>query len=218
MHDEYAYERVEMALHDHPVHRFMACGVAGLSVAADSLSAVKYARVKVIRDATGLAVDFLTEGEFPAYGNNDDRADALAVGLVESFMAKVRRHPTYRDAEHTQSVLTITSNVVYGKHTGNTPDGRRTGQPFVRLRHLPETDRRTPCPHSRRDEAGQRVHGPRIGARRGRACRRTAPPQTRSLEVRGPRHPFPLRDTPVPDPALTESVRERFREQGVAAY
>ncbi|WP_333735523.1 formate C-acetyltransferase [Streptomyces sp. IBSBF 2806] len=131
MHDKYAYERLEMALHDHPVHRFMACGVAGLSVAADSLSAVKYARVKVVRDATGLAVDFLTEGSFPAYGNNDDRADALAVGLVESFMAKVRRHPTYRDAEHTQSVLTITSNVVYGKHTGNTPDGRRAGQPFA---------------------------------------------------------------------------------------
>ncbi|MFJ1967342.1 formate C-acetyltransferase [Streptomyces sp. NPDC087903] len=131
MHDKYAYERVEMALHDHPVHRFMACGIAGLSVAADSLSAVKYARVKVFRDATGLAVDFRTEGEFPAYGNNDDRADALAVGLVESFMAKVRRHPTYRGAEHTQSVLTITSNVVYGKHTGNTPDGRRSGQPFA---------------------------------------------------------------------------------------
>lgn len=131
MHDKYAYERIEMALHDHPVHRFMACGVAGLSVAADSLSAVKYARVKVIRDATGLAVDFETEGEFPAYGNNDDRVDSLAVGLVESFMAKVRRHPTYRDAEHTQSVLTITSNVVYGKHTGNTPDGRRAGQPFA---------------------------------------------------------------------------------------
>ncbi|GGR96557.1 formate acetyltransferase [Streptomyces humidus] len=131
MHDKYAYERIEMALHDHPVHRFMACGIAGLSVAADSLSAVKYARVKVIRDSTGLAVDFVTEGDFPAYGNNDDRADALAVGLVESFMAKVRRHPTYRDAEHTQSVLTITSNVVYGKHTGNTPDGRRAGQPFA---------------------------------------------------------------------------------------
>ncbi|MFE6828442.1 formate C-acetyltransferase [Streptomyces sp. NPDC057690] len=131
MHDKYAYERLEMALHDHPVRRFMACGVAGLSVAADSLSAVKYARVKVIRDATGLAVDFLAEGEFPAYGNNDDRADALAVGLVESFMVKIRRHPTYRDAEHTQSVLTITSNVVYGKHTGNTPDGRRAGQPFA---------------------------------------------------------------------------------------
>ncbi|MFF8939292.1 formate C-acetyltransferase [Streptomyces paradoxus] len=131
MHDKYAYERVEMALHDHPVHRFMACGIAGLSVAADSLSAVKHARVKVFRDAKGLAVDFRTEGEFPAYGNNDDRADSLAVALVESFMAKVRKHPTYRDAEHTQSVLTITSNVVYGKHTGNTPDGRRAGQPFA---------------------------------------------------------------------------------------
>lgn len=131
MHDKYAYERIEMALHDHPVHRFMACGVAGLSVAADSLSAVKYARVRVIRDATGLAVDYEVEGEYPAYGNNDDRADALAVGLVESFMAKVREHPAYRDAEHTQSVLTITSNVVYGKHTGNTPDGRRAGQPFA---------------------------------------------------------------------------------------
>ncbi|WP_405968402.1 formate C-acetyltransferase [Streptomyces sp. NBC_00015] len=131
MHDKYAYERIEMALHDHPVHRFMACGIAGLSVAADSLSAVRHARVKVFRDATGLAVDFRTEGEFPAYGNNDDRADGIAVGLVESFMAKVRKHPTYRDAEHTQSVLTITSNVVYGKHTGNTPDGRRAGAPFA---------------------------------------------------------------------------------------
>ncbi|MET9061101.1 formate C-acetyltransferase [Streptomyces antibioticus] len=131
MHDKYAFERLEMALHDHPVHRYMACGIAGLSVAADSLSAVKYARVKVFRDASGLAVDFRTEGDFPAYGNNDDRADSIAVGLVESFMAKVRRHPTYRDAEHTQSVLTITSNVVYGKHTGNTPDGRRAGQPFA---------------------------------------------------------------------------------------
>ncbi|EPH46474.1 putative Formate acetyltransferase [Streptomyces aurantiacus JA 4570] len=131
MHDKYAYERIEMALHDYPVHRFMACGIAGLSVAADSLSAVKYARVKVIRDDSGLAVDYETEGEFPAYGNNNDRVDALAVGLVETFMAKVRKHSTYRDAEHTQSVLTITSNVVYGKHTGNTPDGRRAGQPFA---------------------------------------------------------------------------------------
>ncbi|MEV0738215.1 formate C-acetyltransferase [Streptomyces sp. NPDC050549] len=131
MHDKYAYERIEMALHDYAVHRFMACGIAGLSVAADSLSAVKYARVKVFRDATGLAVDFRTEGDFPAYGNNDDRADSIAVGLVQSFMAKVRQYPTYRDAEHTQSVLTITSNVVYGKHTGNTPDGRRAGQPFA---------------------------------------------------------------------------------------
>ncbi|MFE6523252.1 formate C-acetyltransferase [Streptomyces sp. NPDC057794] len=131
MHDKYAYERIEMALHDHPVHRFMACGIAGLSVAADSLSAVRHARVKVLRDETGLAVDYEIEGDYPAYGNNDDRADALAVDLVRSFMAKVRRHPTYRDAEHTQSVLTITSNVVYGKHTGNTPDGRRAGAPFA---------------------------------------------------------------------------------------
>ncbi|AXG59023.1 formate acetyltransferase [Streptomyces lincolnensis] len=131
MHDKYAYERIEMALHDHPVHRFMACGVAGLSVAADSLSAVKYARVKVFRDSAGLAVDFRTEGGFPAYGNNDDRADTIAVDLVKTFMAKVRKHPTYRDAEHTQSVLTITSNVVYGRHTGNTPDGRRAGEPFA---------------------------------------------------------------------------------------
>ncbi|MFF5439261.1 formate C-acetyltransferase [Streptomyces achromogenes] len=131
MHDKYAYERLEMALHDYPVHRLMACGIAGLSVAADSLSAVRYARVKVFRDATGLAVDFRTEGDFPAYGNNDDRADDIAVGLVESFMAKVRQYPAYRAAEHTQSVLTITSNVVYGKHTGNTPDGRRAGQPFA---------------------------------------------------------------------------------------
>lgn len=131
MHDKYAYERIEMALHNHPVHRYMACGIAGLSVAVDSLSAVRYARVKVIRDDTGLAVDYEVEGEYPAYGNNDDRADRIAVDLVESFMAKVREHPTHRDAEHTQSVLTITSNVVYGKRTGNTPDGRRAGQPFA---------------------------------------------------------------------------------------
>jgi formate C-acetyltransferase len=131
MHDKYAYERLEMALHDYPVHRFLACGVAGLSVAADSLSAVRYGRVKVIRDATGLAVDYVPEGDWPAYGNNDDRADAIAAGLVESFMDKIARHPAYRGAEHTQSVLTITSNVVYGKHTGNTPDGRRAGAPFA---------------------------------------------------------------------------------------
>ncbi|WP_225848997.1 formate C-acetyltransferase [Streptomyces sp. HPF1205] len=131
MHDKYAYERLEMALHDHPVHRFLACGVAGLSVAADSLSAVKYGRVRVVRDGTGLAVDYVPEGDWPAYGNNDDRADAIAAGLVESFMAKIARHPAYRGAEHTLSVLTITSNVVYGKHTGNTPDGRRSGEPFA---------------------------------------------------------------------------------------
>ncbi|MFI1154650.1 formate C-acetyltransferase [Streptomyces sp. NPDC020817] len=131
MHDKYAYERIEMALHDHPVHRTMACGIAGLSVAADSLSAIKHARVSVIRDATGLAVDYHVAGDYPTYGNDDDRADRIAVDLVRSFMAKVRRHPAYRGAEHTQSVLTITSNVVYGKHTGNTPDGRRAGTPFA---------------------------------------------------------------------------------------
>jgi formate C-acetyltransferase len=131
MHDKYAYERLQMALHDYPVHRFLACGIAGLSVAADSLSAVKYGRVRVVRDSTGLAVDYVPEGDWPAYGNNDDRADAIAAGLVESFMAKVARYPAYRGAEHTQSVLTITSNVVYGAHTGNTPDGRRAGAPFA---------------------------------------------------------------------------------------
>ncbi|NXY94015.1 formate C-acetyltransferase [Streptomyces sp. BR123] len=131
MHDKYAYERIEMALHDHPVHRFMACGIAGLSVAVDSLSAVRHGRVKVVRDDSGLAVDYETEGDYPAYGNNDDRADTIAADLVKSFMAKLRKHPTYRDAEHTQSVLTITSNVVYGEHTGNTPDGRRAGTPFA---------------------------------------------------------------------------------------
>ncbi|MFI7444736.1 formate C-acetyltransferase [Nonomuraea indica] len=131
MHDKYAYERVEMALHDYPVRRTLACGIAGLSVAADSLSAIRHARVKVIRDHTGLAVDYEVDGDYPAYGNNDDRADAIAVDLVRSFMAKIRRHPAHRDAEHTQSVLTITSNVVYGRHTGNTPDGRRAGEPFA---------------------------------------------------------------------------------------
>ncbi|GAA1196209.1 formate C-acetyltransferase [Kitasatospora gansuensis] len=130
MHDKYAYERIEMALHDRAVRRTMACGIAGLSVAADSLSAIKYARVSPVRDETGLVTDYLIEGEYPAYGNNDDRADELAVWLVEEFMKKVRKHPTYRNAEHTQSVLTITSNVVYGKKTGNTPDGRRAGEPF----------------------------------------------------------------------------------------
>ncbi|WNV84771.1 formate C-acetyltransferase [Umezawaea sp. Da 62-37] len=131
MHDKYAYERIEMALHDHPVQRLLGCGIAGLSVVADSLSAIKYARVRVIRDETGLAVDYVVEGEFPRYGNNDDRSDDIAVELVEDFMAKVRRYPAYRDAVHTQSVLTITSNVVYGKHTGNTPEGRRAGAPFA---------------------------------------------------------------------------------------
>ncbi|GAA0316392.1 formate C-acetyltransferase [Actinoallomurus spadix] len=131
MHDKYAYERIEMALHDHPVMRTLACGIAGLSVAADSLSAIKHAKVRVIRDETGLAVDYAVDGEYPSYGNNDDRADRIAVDLVESFMAGIRRRPAYRNAEHTLSVLTITSNVVYGKHTGNTPDGRRAGEPFA---------------------------------------------------------------------------------------
>jgi formate C-acetyltransferase len=130
MHDKYAYERLEMALHDHPVRRTMAMGIAGLAVAADSLSAIRDARVGVQRDDTGLIVDYIVEGDYPAYGNNDDRADDLAVALVEQFMEKIRRYPTYRDAIPTQSVLTITSNVVYGNATGNTPDGRRSGEPF----------------------------------------------------------------------------------------
>jgi len=131
MHDKYAYESLEMALHDHPVHRFLATGIAGLSVAVDSLSAVKYAQVKVLRDDSGLAVDYAIDGEFPTFGNNDDRADAIAVELVERFMDKIRRQLAYRDAEPSLSVLTITSNVVYGKNTGNTPDGRRSGEPFA---------------------------------------------------------------------------------------
>jgi formate C-acetyltransferase len=131
MHDKYAYERLEMALHDHPVRRFMATGVAGLSVAVDSLSAIRYAQVKALRDETGLVVDYQVDGDFPTFGNNDDRADAIAVDLVQRFMAKIRRQPTYRGAEPTLSILTITSNVVYGKHTGNTPDGRRAGEPFA---------------------------------------------------------------------------------------
>ncbi|MEU7959139.1 formate C-acetyltransferase [Micromonospora humida] len=130
-HDRYAYERLEMALHDHPVRRFMATGIAGLSVAVDSLAAIRYGKVKVLRDDTGLAIDYVVEGEPPTYGNNDERADAIAVWLTETFAAKLRRQRTYRDAELTMSVLTITSNVVYGKHTGNTPDGRRAGEPFA---------------------------------------------------------------------------------------
>jgi formate C-acetyltransferase len=131
MHDKYAYERIEMALHDYPVRRFLACGIAGLSVAVDSLSAIRHAHVEPIRDATGLVVDYVVDGGYPAYGNGDDRADDIAVWLVETFMEKVRGNPSYREAIHTQSVLTITSNVVYGKHTGNTPDGRRAGEPFA---------------------------------------------------------------------------------------
>ena len=131
MHDKYSYERIEMALHDREVFRTMACGIAGLSVVADSLSAIKYAKVRTIRDEDGLAVDYEIEGDFPKYGNNDDRVDDIAADLVKRFMNKVKQHKTYRDSTHTQSLLTITSNVVYGKKTGNTPDGRRAGEPFA---------------------------------------------------------------------------------------
>ena len=130
MHDKYSYEAIEMALHDKDVIRTMACGVAGLSVVADSLSAIKYAKVKVIRDENGLAVDYQVEGEYPQFGNDDDRVDTIAVEVVRRFLNKLKKHPTYRDSKHTLSILTITSNVVYGKATGNTPDGRRAGAPF----------------------------------------------------------------------------------------
>jgi len=132
MHDKYFYERLEMALHDRDILRTMAFGIAGLSVVADSLAAIKYGKVKVVRDDSGLAIDYKNEGKTPVpqYGNNDDRVDLIAADLVTRFMQKIRKHPTYRGATHTQSVLTITSNVVYGKHTGNTPDGRRKGEPF----------------------------------------------------------------------------------------
>ena len=131
MHDKYCYEAVEMALHDRDILRTMACGIAGLSHIADSLSAIKYAEVKPIRDDTGLIVDYQVEGEFPRYGNNDERVDEIACMLVPMMMNKIRHYETYRGAQHTQSILTITSNVVYGKQTGNSPDGRRTGVPFA---------------------------------------------------------------------------------------
>jgi formate C-acetyltransferase len=131
MHDKYAYERLEMALHDYAPVRTMAFGMAGLSVVADSLSAIKYAKVRVVRDERGLVTDYRTEGEFPLYGNNDNRVDQIASAVVTLFMSKLRKYPTYRHALHTQSILTITSNVVYGKATGNTPDGRRHGEPFA---------------------------------------------------------------------------------------
>ena len=131
MHDKYAYERIEMALHDYAPLRTMAFGIAGMSVVADSLSAIRYAKVRVIRDETGLVTDYEIEGDYPKFGNNDNRVDHLASWVVTSFMSKLRKHPTYRNALHTQSVLTITSNVVYGKGTGNTPDGRRAGEPFA---------------------------------------------------------------------------------------
>lgn len=130
MHDKYSYEALEFALHDREIYRTMACGIAGLSVVADSLSAIKYAKVKVIRNNQGLAVDYEVEGDFPKYGNDDDRVDSIAVDIVKTFMRKLERHQIYRGATPTLSVLTITSNVVYGKATGNTPDGRRAGEPF----------------------------------------------------------------------------------------
>jgi formate C-acetyltransferase len=131
MHDKYAYERVQMALHDYNPLRTMAFGMAGMSVVADSLSAIQYAKVKCVRNETGLITDYQIEGDFPKFGNNDNRVDHLAAWVVSTFMSKLRKHPTYRNALHTQSILTITSNVVYGKATGNTPDGRRLGEPFA---------------------------------------------------------------------------------------
>ncbi|SDQ10099.1 formate C-acetyltransferase [Carnobacterium viridans] len=131
MHDKYSYERIEMALHDSDIMRTMATGIAGFSVAADSLSAIKHAKVKTIRDENGLVVDYEIEGDYPKFGNNDDRVDDIGIWLLKTFMSKVKKHPAYRNAVHTTSILTITSNVVYGKKTGNTPDGRRSGEPFA---------------------------------------------------------------------------------------
>ncbi|MGO4927469.1 formate C-acetyltransferase [Fundicoccus sp. Sow4_D5] len=131
MHDKYSYESIEMALHDTKIKRTMATGIAGFSVTIDSLSAIKHTKVKTIRDENGLVVDYEIEGDYPKYGNNDDRADQIGIDLLKSFMTKVRKHPTYRNSIHTTSILTITSNVVYGKKTGNTPDGRRAGAPFA---------------------------------------------------------------------------------------
>ena len=130
MHDKYCYEALELALHDKDILQTMACGIAGLSVAADSLSAIKYAKVKVIRNEEGLAIDYKVEGDYPKYGNDDDRVDQIAVNIVKKFIEKLRKHPTYKNSKHTLSILTITSNVVYGKATGNTPDGRKAGAPF----------------------------------------------------------------------------------------
>jgi formate C-acetyltransferase len=162
-HDKYAYEAIEMALHDDEIVRTMGCGIAGLSIVADSLSAIKYAKVTPVRDESGLVVDYVTEGEFPMYGNDDDRADEIAVKVVKTVMDKIRSIKLYRDAVPTQSVLTITSNVVYGKATGSFPCGHKEGHP-VRAGREPGERRRHPR-HGR-------VHAERRQARLRRRARR----------------------------------------------
>ena len=130
MHDKYCYEALEMALHDQKILRTMACGIAGLSVVADSLSAIKYAKVRVVRDENGIATEYIPEGDFPKYGNDDDKVDDIAIDIIKTFLNKLQKHQTYRNSKHTLSVLTITSNVVYGKHTGSTPDRKKKGRTF----------------------------------------------------------------------------------------